>query len=71
MNRIINKIPTVIEFWPYALKRNGLWESMLKNIENFDLDSIKYDCLTWTIELLLDAERSDLQSQIDAKIIIK
>ena len=27
---IINKIPTVIEFWPYALKRNGLWSQCLK-----------------------------------------
>tara|TARA_A100001015_G_C15044050_1_gene742096 strand:- start:3473 stop:4471 length:999 start_codon:yes stop_codon:yes gene_type:complete len=33
---IKNKIPIVIEFWPYALKRNGLWELMIKNIENFD-----------------------------------
>ena len=33
---IKNKIPIVIEFWPYALKRNGLWEMMIKNIENFD-----------------------------------
>ena len=26
-NLIISKTPIVIEFWPYALKRNNMWEN--------------------------------------------
>ena len=36
-NNLINsKAPIVIEFWPYALKRSGLWESMFIHIKKFD-----------------------------------
>ena len=35
-NRIIeNKVPTVIEFWPYGLKRNGSWEKMFNILRKF------------------------------------
>ena len=35
-NRIIeNKIPTIIEFWPYGLKRNGSWERMFDLLKKF------------------------------------
>ena len=42
-----------------------------KNSENLDLAVIEYICLTLASGLLADADRSDLQSQIDAIIIIK
>ena len=35
-NLIENKIPIVIEFWPYALKRNNSWDKMFKCLEKFD-----------------------------------
>ena len=36
-NNLINsKTPLVLEFWPYALKRAGLWEKMLEDLKNFD-----------------------------------
>lgn len=35
--KLINsKTPIVLEFWPYALKRNGNWENMLKLLEKFN-----------------------------------
>ena len=34
---IYKKIPTVVEFWPYALKRSDVWEDMIKLIKKFDL----------------------------------
>jgi len=33
---IKSKAPLVIEFWPYALKRAGLWEKMIDLLSNFD-----------------------------------
>ena len=33
---IESKAPVVIEFWPYALKRAGLWTGMFKILKNFD-----------------------------------
>ena len=36
-NLINNKVPVVIEFWPYALKRAGLWKSMIEFLYRFDL----------------------------------
>ena len=41
-NNLINsKAQIVTEFWPHALKRSGLWESILVHIKKFDyfLDS--------------------------------
>ena len=35
-NLIKSKAPIVIEFWPYELKRNGLWVPMFKILEKFD-----------------------------------
>jgi len=36
-NNLINsKTPLVLEFWPYALKRAGLWEKMFEHLKNFD-----------------------------------
>ena len=36
-NNLINsKAPLVLEFWPYALKRSGLWEKMFEHLKNFD-----------------------------------
>ena len=35
-NVIKNKIPIVIEFWPYGLKRSGDWEKIFQVIRNFD-----------------------------------
>lgn len=35
-NLINSKAPIVTEFWPYALKRSGLWESMFSHIIKFD-----------------------------------
>lgn len=35
-NVIKNKIPIVIEFWPYGLKRSGDWEKIFQIIKNFD-----------------------------------
>ena len=34
-NLIDNKIPLVVEFWPYGLKRNNLWDQMRQIIEKF------------------------------------
>lgn len=34
-NLIDKEIPLVIEFWPYGLKRNNLWEHMRKIIERY------------------------------------
>lgn len=34
---INSKAPIVLEFWPYALKRVGSWELMLKIIAQFDI----------------------------------
>ncbi len=34
-NVIKNKIPIVIEFWPYGLKRSGDWERIFQIIKNF------------------------------------
>ena len=42
-----------------------------KNSENLDLEPAKYDSLTLAMELPYDSDKSDLQSQIDAIIIIK
>lgn len=36
LNLINSKAPLVIEFWPYALKRNNLWNSMEKIIKKYD-----------------------------------
>lgn len=35
-NLIKNKIPVVVEFWPYALKRNNSWDKMFKCLKKFD-----------------------------------
>jgi FkbM family methyltransferase len=36
-NNLINsKAPLVLEFWPYALKRSGLWKKMFEHLKNFD-----------------------------------
>ena len=35
-NLLASKAPIVIEFWPYELKRNGLWAPMFKILEKFD-----------------------------------
>ena len=35
-NVIKNKVPIVIEFWPYGLKRNGDWEKIFQMIKLFD-----------------------------------
>jgi FkbM family methyltransferase len=36
-NNLINsKTPLVLEFWPYALKRAGLWDKMFEQLKNFD-----------------------------------
>lgn len=35
-NLIQSKTPIVVEFWPYALKRAGHWEQMIKTISKFD-----------------------------------
>ena len=35
-NLINNKVPIVIEFWPYALKRAGLWKLMIEFLYRFD-----------------------------------
>ena len=35
-NLIISKTPIVVEFWPYGLKRNNLWEQMRIMLEKFD-----------------------------------
>jgi len=35
-NLIESKATIVIEFWPYALKRSGLWEQMIEIIKKFD-----------------------------------
>lgn len=36
-NKLIKKkIPIVIEFWPYALKRNNMWEKMFSILNKFD-----------------------------------
>ena len=33
---IESKAPIVVEFWPYGLKRNNMWNEMLKILEKFD-----------------------------------
>lgn len=33
---IDNKVPIVIEFWPYGLKRSDLWEKMFETLNNFN-----------------------------------
>ncbi len=35
-NLVKSKTPIVVEFWPYALKRAGNWEKMLKTFLKFD-----------------------------------
>jgi len=35
-NLIDNKVPIVLEFWPYALKRSGSWEKMIELLKFFD-----------------------------------
>ena len=35
-NLLKSKAPIVIEFWPYELKRNGLWAPMFEILEKFD-----------------------------------
>ena len=35
-NLINSKTPLVLEFWPYALKRSGLWEKMFEHLKSFD-----------------------------------
>ena len=35
-NLIKSKTPIVVEFWPYALKRAGHWDKMLKIFSKFD-----------------------------------
>jgi len=35
-NLIDNKVPIVLEFWPYALKRSGSWEKMIELLKIFD-----------------------------------
>ena len=55
---INSKAPIVLEFWPYALKRIGSWELMLKIIAQFD----KYiDLSQETIELHEISEKSLLK----------
>ena len=35
-NKITKKrVPTIIEFWPYVLKRNGSWDKMFEVLRNF------------------------------------
>ena len=35
-NLIDSKVPIVLEFWPYALKRSGSWEKMINFLNFFD-----------------------------------
>ena len=57
---INSRAPIVLEFWPYALKRIGSWELMLKIIAQFD----KYiDLSQETIELQEISEKSLLKLQ--------
>lgn len=35
-NLIQSRTPIVVEFWPYALKRAGHWEKMIKTFSKFD-----------------------------------
>lgn len=35
-NLLKSKAPIVIEFWPYELKRNGLWAQMFEILKKFD-----------------------------------
>ncbi len=35
-NLIKSKAPIVVEFWPYELKRNGLWAPMFEILKKFD-----------------------------------
>lgn len=36
INLIKSKAPLVLEFWPYSLKRAGLWDKMLECLKYFD-----------------------------------